>query len=395
MREPRVHDRTALWIVSSAIVLLLVTGTAILAVIWPPIRQPTWGFTGFSGLLAAAIGLMGAVIVYRRPGNRVGWVLLLVGLMSSFQFAVDLTPLLVIHLDGAGTPAETWTSWLSNAIWVPSVSLIGYLLLIYPDGRPPDGRWSALGPLLLVVAILTLIAILVTPGDLRNYPGVANPTGLPGLPGALVAIVYPVYMGTLGAAALSLVFRWRHAPPVVRAQLKWLALAGVPFAIATSLSIVSREAQLVAILCGGLVPVAIAVAILRDRLYEIDRIISRSIGWAIVTGLLLITFVVLILALQTVLEPLTGGNTLAIATSTLIVAALFNPVRTRVQRLVDRRFDRARLDGERLVEAYAERLRDEVDLATISADVLATVDAAVRPNAAGLWLRQRPGGGRP
>jgi hypothetical protein len=143
------------------------------------------------------------------------------------------------------------------------------------------------------------------------------------------------------------------------------------------------------------VPVAIAVAILRDRLYEIDRIISRSIGWAIVTGLLLITFVVLILALQTVLEPLTGGNTLAIATSTLIVAALFNPVRTRVQRLVDRRFDRARLDGERLVEAYAERLRDEVDLATISADVLATVDAAVRPNAAGLWLRQRPGGGRP
>ncbi len=387
------NDRAALRIASTAIVLLLLAGTAILAVIWPPVRQPTWGFTGFSGLLAGAVGLMGAVIVYRRPGNRVGWVLLLVGLMSAIQFVVDLTPLLVIHLGGAGTPAETWTSWLPNAIWVPSVTLIGYLLLIYPDGRPPDGRWSALGPLLLVVAILTLVAILVTPGDLRNYPGVANPTGLPGLPGALVAIVDPLYLGTLVAAALSLVVRWRQAPPVVRAQLKWLALAGVPFAIATSLSVVSREAQLMAILSGGLMPVAIAMAILRDRLYEIDRIISRSIGWAIVTGLLIATFAVLILGLQAVLEPLTGGNTLAIAASTLIVAALFDPVRTRVQRAVDRRFDRSRYDGERLLAAFGERLRDEVDLTTISADVLATVDAAVRPTAAGIWLRERSGGG--
>ncbi|HSG86261.1 MAG TPA: hypothetical protein VLA23_07970 [Candidatus Limnocylindrales bacterium] len=387
------NERAALWIASTAMVLLLLAGTAILAVIWPPLRQPTWGFTGFSGLLAAAVGLMGGVIVYRRRGNRVGWVLLLVGLMSAIQFVVDLAPLLVIHLGGAGTPAETWASWLSNAIWVPSVSLIGYLLLIYPDGRPPDGRWSALGPLLVVIAILTLVTILATPGDLRNYPGIANPTGLPGLPETLVAVVYPIYMATLCAAALSLVFRWRQAPPVVRAQLKWLALAGIPFVIATSLSVASREAQLVAILCGGLVPVAIAIAILRDRLYEIDRVISRSIGWAIVTGLLVGTFAVLILALQAVLEPLTGGNTLAIATSTLIVAALFNPVRTRVQRAVDRRFDRARLDGERLVEAFAERLRDEVDLTTISADVLATVDAAVRPTRAGLWLRERPGGG--
>ncbi len=393
MRALGVHDRTALWIASTAIVLLLLAGMVVLAVIWPPIRQPAWGFTGFGGLLAAAMGSMGAVIVYRRPGNRVGWVLLLEGMASAVQFVVDLAPFLVVDLGGAGTPAETWTSWLSNAIWVPSVTLIGYLLLIYPDGRPPAGRWSALGPLLAVVAILTLATILVTPGDLTNFPGIANPTGLPGLPAALVAIVYPLYMATLCATALSLVFRWRKAPPVVRAQLKWLALAGVPFVIATSLSVASREAQLVAILLGGLVPVAIAVAILRDRLYEIDRVISRSIGWAIVTGLLVGAFVLLILALQAVLEPLTGGNTLAIAASTLIVAALFDPVRTRVQRAVDRRFDRARFDGERLVEAFSERLRDEVDLSTISADVLATVDAAVRPSAAGLWLRERPGGG--
>ncbi|HSG85572.1 MAG TPA: hypothetical protein VLA23_04465, partial [Candidatus Limnocylindrales bacterium] len=112
-------------------------------------------------------------------------------------------------------------------------------------------------------------------------------------------------------------------------------------------------------------------------------------GWAIVTGLLVGTFAVLVLGLQAVLEPITGGNTLVIAGSTLVVAALFNPVRTRVQRAVDRRFDRSRYDGERLLAAYSERLRDEVDLSTISADVLATVDAAVRPTRAGLWLRER------
>ncbi len=387
------RDRAGLWLASIAIVLLLLVGVVILGVIWPPVRQPNWGFTGFAGPLAAAIGSMGALIVYRRPDNRVGWVMLLAGVTSAMQFVVDLTPLLVVHRGGAGTPAETWASWVSNATWVPTVTLIGYLLLIYPDGRPPAGRWSALSPLLAMVAIVTLVTVLMTPGSLTNFPEIANPTGLPGLPAALVGIVYPIYMAALFAAALSLVFRWRHAPPVVRAQLKWLAFAGVPFVIATSLSIVSRQAQFVAIVFGGLLPVAIAVAILRNRLYEIDRIISRSIGWAIVTGLLLGAFALLILALQAALEPLTDGNTLAIAASTLIVAALFNPARTRVQRAVDRRFDRARLDGERLIETFSERLRDEVDLATISADVLTTANAAVRPSSAGLWLRERPGGG--
>jgi hypothetical protein len=140
----------------------------------------------------------------------------------------------------------------------------------------------------------------------------------------------------------------------------------------------------------ALVPIAIGIAVLRYRLYEIDRLISRTIGWAIVTGVLVGTFAVLVLGLQAVVQPLTGGNTLAIAGSTLVVAALFDPLRRRVQGAVDRRFDRGRYDGERLLDAFGERLRDEVDLGTIRSDVLATVDAAVRPSAAGLWLRQRP-----
>jgi hypothetical protein len=138
-----------------------------------------------------------------------------------------------------------------------------------------------------------------------------------------------------------------------------------------------------------LVPIAIGIAVLRYRLYEIDRLISRTIGWALVTALLIGAFLLLVLASTELLRPLTGGNTLAVAGSTLIVAALFAPLRGRVQRAVDRRFDRARYDGERLLAAFGLRVRDEVDLETIRADVLATVDAAVRPAHAGLWLRER------
>ncbi len=141
-----------------------------------------------------------------------------------------------------------------------------------------------------------------------------------------------------------------------------------------------------------LVPIAIGVAVLRYRLYEIDRLISRTIGWALVTALLVGAFLALVLASTELLQPLTGGNTLAVAGSTLVVVALSAPLRGRVQRAVDRRFDRARYDGERLLAAFGERLRDEVDLSTIRSDLLATTDAAVRPATVGLWLREQGAG---
>ena len=177
--------------------------------------------------------------------------------------------------------------------------------------------------------------------------------------------------------------------------MKWFvaSVALVAVAMLTLAAQTTEWAWAFLMLAVALLPIAIGIAVLRYRLYEIDRIISRTIGWAIVTGLLVGAFALLVLGLTSVVEPITGGNTLAIAASTLVVAALFNPVRTRVQRAVDRRFDRSRYDGERLLAAFGERLRDEVDLGAISADVLATVDAAVRPTSAGLWLRERPGGG--
>ena len=194
-------------------------------------------------------------------------------------------------------------------------------------------------------------------------------------------------------------FRFRRGTSVERQQIKWLlavalvAAASFPIAVIGGLLIPDPLLANVAFYVGFAaliaMPLAIGVAILRYRLYEIDRIVSRTIAWAIVTGVLVVVFAVLVVTLQAVLVPVTKEDTLAVAASTLIAFALFQPLRRRVQRAVDRRFDRASYDGQRTVDAFAERLRNEVDLGTIRAFIAATANEAVRPTGTGIWLRSR------
>ena len=185
-------------------------------------------------------------------------------------------------------------------------------------------------------------------------------------------------------------------PPSSAQQLKWLLAAAAVAAVALPLCVPSdpatRATSRTSLVVRASSPVAAcpsrsAIAILRYRLYEIDRIVSRTIGWAIVTGILVAVFAGLVVGLQAILAPVTDENTLAVAASTLVAFALFQPVRRRVQRAVDRRFDRARYDGERTAAAFGERLRDEVDLAGLETDLAATVGLALRPGATGVWLR--------
>jgi hypothetical protein len=205
-------------------------------------------------------------------------------------------------------------------------------------------------------------------------------------------------------AALALVIRFRAAAGVERQQLRWLT-AALAFVVVAVLSgfivaqLVPATAQTGLIWLGAIVafpcvPIAIGIAVLRYRLYEIDRIVSRTISYAVLTALLVGVFAGAILLFQTVLAPLTGNNTLAVAASTLLVAALFQPVRGRVQRVVDRRFNRARYDAERTVAAFSERLRDEVDLRSLRSEVLDVVDRSLQPSLTGIWLGERVGGSR-
>ncbi len=269
----------------------------------------------------------------------------------------------------------------------------------------------------IVPTFSPIITNLFGPLSAGNYPaGVTSPLALGGFWGSLVSLL-SVLSGVLGVVALvcvvaSLVVRYRRARGVERAQLKWFAYVGlvvVPTLLvaivtggATSgpLAVLTNVAWATAI--GGLtlLPITIGIAVLRYRLYEIDRLVSRTIAYGVVSVVLAGVFVAIVLAVPTVLGPVTGSSTIAAATSTLVVAGLFQPIRGRVQRIVDRRFNRARYDAEATISAFAGRLRNEVDLEHLRAEILATVTQTVEPSqriavAARMTDLRRPSPGSP
>ena len=198
------------------------------------------------------------------------------------------------------------------------------------------------------------------------------------------------------ASVGSIVIRFRHSTGPERQQLRWFTYAAIPeiaYVIAVGFNTLPPAIMLLgALFIVPLLPIAIGMAVLRYRLYDLDRIVSRTIAYAVVTGALAATFGASILLLQGVLAPFTQGQTIAVAASTLAIAALFQPVMRRVRRAVDRRFDRARYDAERTAAAFAERLRDEVDMTTVTADLVTTTGAALAPASIGIWLRGREAG---
>jgi hypothetical protein len=245
-------------------------------------------------------------------------------------------------------------------------------------------------------------AVAFQPGPIQQATFMDNPLGLPafGLD-AYGGPIFAVSSMMLGVAIVlvvaSLVVRFRRADGDERQQIKWFGLAvliaGAAFAVYLTVAFITKyssaaklfEILVIFALLG--VPAAAGLAILRYRLYDIDRIVSRTIAYAVVSALLVGAYAVAILVLQGPLGWVFGGDTISVALSTLAVAALFQPLRRRVQRVVDRRFDRARFDAERTTTAFAERLRDEVDIDTVTRDLDRTVQSVMRPSVIGLWLR--------
>jgi len=270
--------------------------------------------------------------------------------------------------------------------------------LFFPEGRLLSRRWRWVVVLAIVAIAVIVMPSAFDPGLLTNtnvdnplaiqdFQGLDDVLGLANL--LMVVILFPL-------ALSACVLRYRRGSRTTRQQLKWYATAIVFTLLSSSLSlaggalgvqVVSDVGWILSVTGLVLLPIAIGIAILRYRLYEIDRIVSRTVSWALVTGVLVGAFAVLVVGLQDLLSPVTSENTLAVAVSTLVVASLFQPLRRRVQRTVDRRFDRARYDGDRLALAFADRLRDEVGIDTITADILTTVESAQRPVALALWIR--------
>ena len=364
---------------------------------------------GIAATVLAWLSMLGtgAALSILRPWNAIGWLLLFAGFTTVGTLFGELYVqfALVLRWPLPGYPAVDWIlplfSTLSSvliAVWVP---------LLFPTGSLPGRRWRPVAWAIGLVIVADITLRLFTDDSLEPFGrALPNPVAIGGDAGALAqALIGVTSVGLVASiilAYLSLITRFIRATGVERAQYKWfLAATGVVFVTVIGMAFtfvlgaeIAGVFYLLNLVAIGLPPIAIGIAVLRYRLYDIDRLISRTIGWALVTGIVVAVFAGVVLALQAVLAGVTQGETLAVAASTLLAFALFAPLRSRVQRAVDRRFDRARYDGERLVGAFGDRLRDETDLETIRAEVPATVDAAVRPVTVGLWLRERAGAER-
>jgi hypothetical protein len=350
-------------------------------------------FFGLVLTLVVATSVVGGLVASRQPENPIGWIL------CGFSVFRALSALAAGYAEVAPHEASTGAgrvaAWFFNWSWVSLFALVVFVLLLFPDGRLPSRRWRwARWSGIVGTAALTVGSALA-PGKLEDVPTATNPVPA----GAAVASTLSIAGGALTAVALvaavvSVFARYRAAADTARQQIKWLGVAAVFTAVCAvaGLAAVAAGGPAVAgysVILGSVVaiPLAIAVAMLRYRLYDVDRVISRSLTYGLVTLTLDAAYAGLVLAGQAVFSAVAGGSNLAIAVSTLVVAALFLPVRRRTQELVNRRFYRRRYDAQRTLDAFGARLREELDLDALAGDLRGVVAETVQPAHVSIWLR--------
>jgi MFS family permease len=334
-------------------------------------------------VFVAAFATVGALLAWKRPGNPIGWLLSATGL----AYAVGVSSVLLAHFPRTLTLA-IWLGW----IFLLGIGLCVFVALLFPTGHLPSRRWRPVAWAAGAGMAGWALGSTFAPTILSYSPSIRNPAGLTGPAGNIFKIIglggELLIPATGLAAVLSLAFRYRRAGTAERAQLKWLVYAGALVVTAALAGAPAANNLQNALLSGSLalVPVAIGIAVLRYRLYDIDRIISRTLAYAIITGLLVGIYAGLVLLTTEVFRVHTP---VAVAAATLAAAALFNPVRRRVQKAVDRRFNRARYDADQTVAAFAARLKDAVDLDAVQDDLASVVTTALEPGHVSVWMSER------
>jgi MFS family permease len=352
--------------------------------------------------------LVGAMIASRRPRNPLGWLCLAIGLLWAFSGLLDYYDVYGIARPGS-LPFPLAMAWVNNWLWVPAVGLLGtYVFLLFPDGRLPSKRWRPMAWLCGAVIGFVSVGFAFGPGPLEGLGGVQNPIVL------LRPWMMPVFRVSLPllplcmlASALSLLLRYRHSGGEERQQIKWLAFAALIvgatylsvlvvgiFFVPTLVSGGDKVPVWYSLLLGFMlmsfagVPIAIGFAVLKYRLYDIDVIINRALVYGPLSAMLVLIYVGGVVAMQAIFHAITGQeSTLAVVASTLAIAALFNPLRRRVQSLVDRHFYRRKYDAAKTLAAFNSRLREETDLDSLRDEVLGVVRETMQPEHALLWLR--------
>ena len=351
--------------------------------------------------------LVGAMIASRRPRNPIGWLCLAIGLLWAFSGLLDYYKVYGMARPGS-LPFPLAMAWVNNWLWVPSVGLMGtYVFLLFPDGRLPSRRWRPLAWLCGAVIGFVSFGFAFSPGPLEGLGGVQNPIVL------LRPWMMPVFWVSLPllplcmlASALSLVLRYRHSGGEERQQIKWLAFAalivGVTylsalvvgfFFVPTLVSGGDKTPVWYSLLLGFMlmsfagVPIAIGFAVLKYRLYDIDVVINRALVYGPLTATLVALYFGGIVVLQRLFVFLTGQqSTLAVVASTLLIAAMFSPLRRRIQSFIDRRFYRSKYDAAKTLEAFSAKLRDETNLEALNNELVGVVRQTMQPVHVSLWL---------
>jgi hypothetical protein len=342
--------------------------------------------------LHLAFLIVGWLVVLRNPVNPVGWLFLATayfGLLTDVTGQYGMYNVLGPHPDLL--PAGEVLLWIGSWIWVPALGVAPLTHLVFPSGRPPSARWLwvawvAIGSTILVMASLAVAAWSLPGPALLSGPYV-GPEIYP--PPRLAAVGLGLLGASLLASLVAMAVRLRRVGSPAREQIKWFLYAGVmsqvAFAVEFAFGVPVQNAATVA---GFAIPIAVAIAVFRHRLYDIDRLIHRTLVYGLLTGVLGLVYAVLVLLLGPVFGGVAGDPpSWAVAGATLAVASLFRPVRHRIQETVDRHFNRRRYDAVRTVEAFTAQLRHQVDLDTLSAELLAVVGQTMEPTRVSLWLR--------
>lgn len=354
--------------------------------------------------IPASFAIVAILILARQPRNRIGWILMVIGLAW------------VVPLDtyggfaySRGLPGGPLFLALSGPTWVPPIGLMGTVLLLrFPNGELLSPRWKKVEWLAATAIAVTVVAILFGSEDLGEvgYPGLANPLGIEVLEPVLNALqvfllLIPI---TIAASAISLILRFRRSSGMERLQMKWLtssaAAVAIIYLVAILLSLNSAWGgattptwmlilQNTSFASFALIPIGIGFAILRYRLYDIDLVINKTLVYGMLTALLAAIYVGSVVGLGALARAVTDqrGNSLVIAASTLAVAAMFRPARRRIQAFIDRRFYRRKYDAARTLETFSARLRDEVDLDSLTGELLGVVRNTMQPVHVSLWIR--------
>ncbi len=340
---------------------------------------------------------VGLAIAWMRPANPVGWLFLVVGIAISLAIvATEYAGR--VAFTGASLPGPEIVAWAGGWSWYVAVGIaLPLAVMLFPDGRLPGPRWRPVVGVAIGVAVVLIVAQAIQPGPLESYGGAfQNPFGVSGPLADALAAFLPLgslaLVAMAAAAVISLVVRFRRSRSLERQQIKWLLypaaifVAGLALAAATS----DTAAWSLALLGLSGFPIGVGIGILRHRLFDIDLVIRRTLIYGALVAILGAVYVGLVLALQSVLSGFIGGETLPVAISTLVIAAMFGPVRARVQRMVDRRFYRSRYDARQTLERFAGQLRDQVEVDAVGRSLVDVAAQAVRPASAGVWVRGGP-----